>query len=141
MPPQEIFSSQQQPLLQPQLLPQPQPQLPLLPQQQNRMMIRMMIHRQPPPPQPLLQHPIYEYLLFMKVLRWLFAALNPIICAGSKWVRPSQRIFSANARSIVATSARLAFFSGLMVSASVEELLIMPSATAQDRASRAQASA
>ena len=52
--------TQQQPLLHPQppqLLPQPlPPQLP--PQQQQRIMIRIIIHRQPPPPQPLLQHPI-----------------------------------------------------------------------------------
>ena len=49
---------QPQPLLQPLLL-QPQPQLfPPQPPQQHRMMINRMNHRQPPPPQPLLQHPI-----------------------------------------------------------------------------------
>ena len=51
----------------------------------------------------------------------------------------AQRIFSEKALSIVATSARLALFWGLRVSASVEELLIIPWATAQDMASLAQA--
>ena len=63
---------QQQP---PQLFPQPQPfpqpqefpQPPLFPQQQQRMMISTMIHRQPPPPQLLLQHPILKYPLKMKI--------------------------------------------------------------------------
>ena len=63
---------QQQP---PQLFPQPQPfpqpqefpQPPLFPQQQQRMMISTMFHRQPPPPQLLLQHPILKYPLKMKI--------------------------------------------------------------------------
>ena len=58
---------QPQPSLQPQppqLLPQPQPQLlpPQPPQQQNRMMIRMMIQQQLPPPKPFELH-IDNYLL------------------------------------------------------------------------------
>lgn len=54
------MSAQQQPQPpQPLLLPQPQLfPLPLPPQQQHRMMISTMIHRQPLPPNPLLQHPI-----------------------------------------------------------------------------------
>ena len=54
---------------QPQPFPQPQefPQPPLFPQQQQRMMISTMIHRQPPPPQLLLQHPILKYPLKMKI--------------------------------------------------------------------------
>ena len=47
----------------------------------------------------------------------------------------AQRIFSEKARSMVATSARLALFWGLRVRASVEELLMIPWATAQDMAS------
>lgn len=55
--PQLLLQLQPQPQLQPQLqpplpLPQPFP----LPQQQNRMMIRMMIQQHPPPPKPLLFH-------------------------------------------------------------------------------------
>lgn len=54
------MSAQQQPQPpQPLLLPQPQLfPLPLPQQQQHRMMISTMIHRQPLPPNPLLQHPI-----------------------------------------------------------------------------------
>ena len=76
-PPKHRFNllrnlGQQQP---PQLFPQPQPfpqpqefpQPPLFPQQQQRMMISTMIHRQPPPPQLLLQHPILKYPLKMKI--------------------------------------------------------------------------
>ena len=52
---------QQQP---PQLFPQPL----FEPQPQQKMMIRIrMIHRQPPPPQLLLQHPILKYPLKMKI--------------------------------------------------------------------------
>ena len=54
--PRPAPSGQQQPQLFPQPFPQPQPLPP--PQQQQRMISRMMIHRQPPPPKPLLQHPI-----------------------------------------------------------------------------------
>ena len=58
------ISPQQQP---PQPFPFPQPlPKPLPPQQQQRMMISRMIHRQPPPPKPLLQHPIYEVPPVMK---------------------------------------------------------------------------
>ena len=53
-------------------------------------------------------------------------------------VRPSQANFSEKARSMAATSARLALFWGLRVSRSPEELPMIPVPTAQDRASLAQ---
>ena len=80
---------QQQP---PQLFPQPQPfpqpqefpQPPPFPQQQQRMIISTMIHRQPPPPQPLLQHPILKYPLKYEDLRRQCAALKLSYVRGGK---------------------------------------------------------
>ena len=60
---QQPLSQPQPPLLQPQLL--LQQLFPLLPQQQHRMIIRTMIHRQPqPPPKPLFpQHMFFTSLI------------------------------------------------------------------------------
>ena len=78
-------------LLQPPPQPQPPQGLAPLPppQQQTRMMIRMMIHRQPLPPQPLLlQHPIMSTSRIYERLREAFsAALISILCAGLHRVR------------------------------------------------------
>ena len=82
--------------------------------------------------------PHYEYLLIHKFVQELFAALKPIIWLRQEMGSSPHRIFSEKARNMVATSARLAFFWGLRVSASAEELLMMPSATAQAKASRDQ---
>lgn len=81
-----VFGQQQppQPLLPPQPLPQPFPPQPF-PQQQHRMRIKIMIHRQPPPPKPLLQHPIDEVPPVMKSETALRRAQS-ILCTGKERV-------------------------------------------------------
>ena len=82
------FVSFQQPQLlpQPQLLlqPQPLPFHPLFPQQQNRIIIRIMIHRQLPPP--LLKHPTRSTPLTENVLSHGRAVSQPILCPEGKCV-------------------------------------------------------
>ena len=84
--------------------------------------------------------PHLKYLpIFMKVLERVFRS-QTILCRAAEWVR-FYRTFSEKARSMAATSARLAFFTGLRSRTSALELPIIPSATAQDSPSQAHSAA
>ena len=120
---------------QPQFLPQLPPQLLLpLPQQQNRMMMRMMIHRQLLPPQPLLlQHPITKYLLDKD--DWRTPARFSIhLMPGCQAGASCGKYFCAKAAIMAATSARAGHSLGRSRS-------MMPAPMAQDIASSPQPSA